>query len=232
MEKLAVIIPAAGSGTRLGSRLPKPFIPLGDKTILEWTISRFLEIDCLLQVIVATSIDYIPTLERIFAKYSLSHSHIDFKVVKGGSERQNSINNALGIVHEEIELVAVHDAVRPFVSLENILQCIAVAKEVGGAALGVPAKDTIKKIDKEGVILETPNREQLWQAQTPQIFQKALLKKAYNIAIQEGFLGTDDASLVEHIGGIVKMVEGDRRNLKITYPIDLKIAELLIHEKQ
>ena len=136
------------------------------------------------------------------------------------------------MVRREIELVAVHDAVRPFVSVENILQCISVAEQVGGAVLGVPAKDTIKKVNSEGVIVETPKRAQLWQAQTPQIFQKALLGKAYDIAIKEGFFGTDDSSLVEHIGGKVKMVEGDRSNLKITYPIDLKIAELLIQEEQ
>ncbi len=226
---MAVIIPAAGSGTRLGSRLPKPFIEIGGKSILERTISRFLKIDCLHQVIVATSSEYILTLEQIFS--SFPHSHVNFIVVEGGNERQHSIYNALKKVQPEIELVAVHDAVRPFVSVENIFECISVAKEVGGAVLGVPAKDTIKKINSEGVILETPNRAQLWQAQTPQIFQKALLGKAYDIAIKDGFLGTDDASLVEHIGGVVKMVEGDRANLKITYPIDLKIAELLIQEE-
>ncbi len=227
---MAVIIPAAGSGTRLGSRLPKPFIEIGGKSILERTISRFLKIDCLRQVIVATSPEYVPVLEQMFS--SFSNSTIEFTVVEGGSERQHSIFNALKMVRREIELVAVHDAVRPFVSVENILQCISVAEQVGGAVLGVPAKDTIKKVNSEGVIVETPKRAQLWQAQTPQIFQKALLGKAYDIAIKEGFFGTDDSSLVEHIGGKVKMVEGDRSNLKITYPIDLKIAELLIQEEQ
>ncbi len=227
---MAVIIPAAGSGTRLGSRLPKPFIEIGGKSILERTILRFLKIDCLRQVIVATSPEYVPVLEQMFS--SFSNSTIEFTVVEGGSERQHSIFNALKMVRREIELVAVHDAVRPFVSVENILQCISVAEQVGGAVLGVPAKDTIKKVNSEGVIVETPKRAQLWQAQTPQIFQKALLGKAYDIAIKEGFFGTDDSSLVEHIGGKVKMVEGDRSNLKITYPIDLKIAELLIQEEQ
>ncbi len=227
---MAVIIPAAGSGTRLGSRLPKPFIEIGGKSILERTISRFLKIDCLRQVIVVASPEYIPTLEQMFS--SFSNSAIEFTVVEGGSERQYSISNALKMVQREIELVAVHDAVRPFVMVENILECVSVARKVGGAVLGVPVKDTIKKANSEGVILETPNRAQLWQAQTPQIFQKALLNKAYDVATKDGFLGTDDASLVEYIGGIVKMVEGDHSNLKITYPIDLKIAELLIKEGQ
>lgn len=153
------------------------------------------------------------------------------RVVEGAEERQYSIANALKVLHMDAQLVAVHDAVRPFVKPAHILKCCELARKSGGAVLGVPAKDTIKMADGNGVITSTPARKNLWQAQTPQVFKKELLLKAYELALAEGFFGTDDASLVERIGGKMQMVEGDRENLKITYPVDLKIAELILSNK-
>ena len=225
MPKLSVIIPAAGSGERMGSDIPKPFIKVGSKTILEHTISRFLEVSDVVQIIIATSKSYIPEIKSMFGQVS---THIDLRVVEGGKERQFSIYNALKLVSANSELVAVHDAVRPFIRKHLIEECCDVAAKVGGAVLGVPAKDTIKKVDKDKLIESTPNRSFLWQAQTPQIFQKDLLVKAYKSALEDHFVGTDDASLVERIGGTIQMVEGDREILKITYPVDLKIAELIL----
>ncbi|MEQ8523829.1 2-C-methyl-D-erythritol 4-phosphate cytidylyltransferase [Gracilimonas sp.] len=225
MSKLSVIIPAAGSGERMASDIPKPFLKVGSKTILEHTISRFLEVPDVVQIIVATSKKYIPEIKSIFDQVPTT---LDIQVVEGGKERQFSIYNALKLVSPNSELVAVHDAVRPFVRKQLIEECCSVASKVGGAVLGVPAKDTIKRVDKNKVIEDTPNRSFLWQAQTPQVFQKALLMKAYESALKDHFVGTDDASLVERVGGVIQMVEGDRENLKITYPIDLKIAELIL----
>ncbi len=229
MCKLSVIIPAAGSGERMGSDVPKPFIQVGDKTILEHTISRFLEVSDVAQIIIATSKSYISTIKSMFEQLS---SDIQLNVVEGGSERQFSIYNALKIVSAECELVAVHDAVRPFVRKQLIEECCEVAINVGGAVLGVPAKDTIKKVDGDKLVESTPDRSGLWQAQTPQIFQKELLIEAYESALDQNFIGTDDASLVERIGGTIQMVEGDRENLKITYPVDLKVAELILGVKK
>ena len=228
MAKLSVIIPAAGSGERMGSAIPKPFIKVGGKSILEHTISRFVEFDEVVQIIVATSENYIQEIEEMVEKFK---GEVQFDVVEGGSERQYSIYNALKFIDEEIDLIAVHDAVRPFVRVELIEECCRVAEKAGGAVLGVPAKDTIKKVNSALAIEETPNRSFLWQAQTPQIFQRQLLIDAYESAIEGEYVGTDDASLVERINGRVQMVEGDRENLKITYPVDLKIAELIL-EKQ
>ncbi|MGN8225154.1 2-C-methyl-D-erythritol 4-phosphate cytidylyltransferase [Gracilimonas sp. BCB1] len=225
MSKLSVIIPAAGSGERMGSDIPKPFIKVGDKTILEHTISRFLEVPDVAQIIIATSKSYIPTIKSLFEQLS---ADIQLDVVEGGAERQFSIYNALKLVSAECELVAVHDAVRPFVRKQLIEECCEVASSIGGAVLGVPAKDTIKKVDADKVIESTPDRSVLWQAQTPQVFQKELLVRAYESALDESFIGTDDASLVERLGGAIQMVEGDRENLKITYPVDLKVAELIL----
>lgn len=225
MSSLSVIIPAAGSGVRMDSEIPKPLIKVGDKSILEHTISRFLEVQAVIQVVIATSIEYIPEIESMTEHLS---DRVIFKVVEGGSERQHSIYNALQFVSEAAGLVAVHDAVRPFVRPQLIEKCCSIADKSGGAVLGVPAKDTIKKVDEDHIIESTPDRSYLWQAQTPQIFQKKLLLEAYESALKENFVGTDDASLVERIGGKIQMVEGDRENLKITYPVDLRIAELIL----
>lgn len=214
---------------RMGSDIPKPFLKVGDRSILEHTISRFLEVPELTEVIIATSKDHIPDIHSMFERIS---GDVILKVVEGGSERQFSIYNALKEISEEATLVAVHDAVRPFIRPALIIECCNMAKEFGGAVLGVPAKDTIKQVNEENVIKATPDRSFLWQAQTPQVFQKELLIKAYESALKANFIGTDDASLVERIGGKVQMVEGDRENLKITYPVDLKIAELILGADQ
>lgn len=229
MAVLAVIIPAAGSGTRLGSRLPKPFIPLAGKAILEHTIAQFLPVKGVSQIIVATSKASFERVENIFA--SFEDTSVEFVLVEGGAERQHSIENALKFLKPDIELVAIHDAVRPFIYKEKIEQCAESALEFGGAILAVPTKDTIKKVDSSGIIIETPDRANLWQAQTPQIFKKDLFLKAYKKANEDNFFGTDDATLMEYIGGTVKIIEGDRKNLKITYPIDLIIAEHIIQDK-
>jgi 2-C-methyl-D-erythritol 4-phosphate cytidylyltransferase len=210
----------------MGSDVPKPFLILSGKTILQRSVECFLSIEGLDQVIVATSKDYLDDCQKIFDK--LKGTGVFFLAIEGGTERQYSIQNALNKLDENIELVAIHDAVRPFVHVNHIRNCFKEAAEFGGAVLGVPAKDTIKKVNSEYVVEETPDRSLLWQAQTPQVFKKDLIRKAYTSAITNNFLGTDDASLVERIGGKVKMVEGDRGNFKITYPLDLKVAELIL----
>ena len=229
MAKLAVIIPAAGSGSRMGSRLPKPFLELCGKSILGHTITSFLDAEGLAQVIIATSKEWFAEVEKTLQSFEVEG--VAFNLVEGGAERQFSIHNALGSLQPDIELVAVHDAVRPFISVELINKCCSKAMELGGAIIAVPAKDTIKQVNEAGEIQNTPERKKLWQAQTPQVFRKELLVEAYSKAIEENFVGTDDSSLVERTGGSVGVVEGDRENLKITYPIDLKIAELILNER-
>ena len=226
MYKLAVIIPAAGSGSRMGSRIPKPFIQLNGQPILAHTIRNFLHVNEVIQIIVPTGNDSVKAVEEIVG--ATNNSRVHFHIVEGGAERQHSIQNALAKVFDEVDLVAVHDAVRPFIKPALIKKCADEAQKYKGAIIAVPAKDTIKIVDKHGAIERTPNRETLWQAQTPQIFSTKLLKKAYQKAIENNFVGTDDASLVERLGVRVKVVEGNRENLKITYPIDLQIAELFL----
>lgn len=212
----------------MGSDVPKPFIEISGKTVLQRSIECFLEIEGLIQVLVVTSLGQFDNCRKIFS--AINTKGISFQVIEGGAERQYSIQNALDEIDSEIELVAIHDAVRPFADKTQIGNCFKAAQEFGGAILGVPAKDTIKKVSAGNVIQETPDRSLLWQAQTPQIFKTQLIKEAYSSAIKKNLLGTDDASLVEQIGGQVKIVNGSRENLKITYPIDLKVAELIINQ--
>lgn len=204
---------------------PKPYIRIAGKPILEHTLLAFSKVKKIEQVIVSTSEAYVKRtgeiLDRVFPNENT-------RVVIGGTERQDSIRNALQFIDDRVDLIGIHDAVRPFVRAEEIKKCLQVARQAGGAVMGVPAKDTIKKVDADLHIVETPNRKNLWQAQTPQFFQKPLLLNAYQYAEKNGFVGTDDASLVEKIGASVVMVEGRRENFKITYPIDLQLAELLL----
>lgn len=225
LTKATLIIPAAGSGSRLNRETPKPYLEINGKTILEHTLLRFLGLENLSQVIVATSLRYITKAEQILGE--VLDDRIAFRVIEGGVERQHSIFNTLKYADEN-SLVIVHDAVRPFVELEHIESCCEAAMETGASVLGVPAKDTIKKLDDDNLIVDTPSRKYLWQAQTPQVFKKEILQEAYQKAFEQNFIGTDDASLVERLGYPVKMVEGDRSNFKITYPLDLKLAKLLL----
>jgi 2-C-methyl-D-erythritol 4-phosphate cytidylyltransferase len=221
----ALIVPAAGAGSRMQKDTPKPYLHLSGRTILEHTIRQFLPLDCLEHVVVATSSEYLSDAKRILR--SVKSSKIRADCVVGGKKRQDSIYNALKEV-ADVDLVMVHDAVRPFVKLQHINKCCKVAGNTGAAVLGIPAKDTIKKVNDRQEVQETPERKYLWQTQTPQVFQKNLLIEAYESARKETFTGTDDSSLVERLGHTVKMVEGDQSNFKITYPLDLQLAELLI----
>ena len=181
MSAKAVIIPAAGSGIRLGSEVPKAFVEVSGKSILRRSIECFVGIEGLRQVIIPTAKDYIDRCIEMCS--DLESEHIAFEVVEGGSERQHSIWNGLKSLHEDIELVAVHDAARPFLKQDYILRCFEVANESGAAVLGVPAKDTIKRTDEVGSVEETPDRNYLWQAQTPQVFKRDLILEAYESAL-------------------------------------------------
>jgi 2-C-methyl-D-erythritol 4-phosphate cytidylyltransferase len=224
----ALIIPAAGVGRRMKKEIPKPYLQLGRCSILEHTISRFLQLDGLQDVIIAASEPYLDNTRNILEK--VLPEGIRGRTVAGGQTRQDSIYNGLQEI-SDVDLVLVHDAVRPFVKAHHIAECCSQAVRYGAAILGVPAKDTIKRIDDEQVVEETPPRKYLWQTQTPQVFQRSVLFEAYESAREENYIGTDDSSLAERLGTKVKMVLGDRSNFKITYPLDLLIAELIIKEE-
>lgn len=227
MTENTLIIPAAGSGSRMNLDVPKPFLEIGGVTILAHTIRAFTNIGSVSRLIVPTTRSNIEVVKSIIQSEGID---IEYDVIEGGDERQYSIKNALDLIKHDFGLVTIHDAVRPFVKPAQIMDCISKADEKGAAIVAVPVKDTIKKLSPDYVIESTPDRSKLWQAQTPQIFRTSLIREAYQIAIDTGFLGTDDASLVENIGHEVFVVEGDRLNFKITYPLDLQLATLLLEE--
>jgi len=220
-----LIIPAAGIGKRMGSDTPKPYLMLKGKSVLEHTLSCFRDIDSLKQVIVSTSVSYHDQTSEILNRL---FDEVETAVVEGGERRQDSIYNAFQEVSESIHYVAIHDAVRPFIRAGRITECLNATTGTGAAIIGVPVKDTIKQVDTDHIISHTPDRSALWQAQTPQIFRKDLYNQAYNYAIDHNVEVTDDASLFEAAGMDVRIVEGDRENLKLTYPVDFRIAEMLV----
>jgi 2-C-methyl-D-erythritol 4-phosphate cytidylyltransferase len=151
--------------------------------------------------------------------------------VVGGAERQDSVAAGLAALGAEIDIVAVHDAARCLVDPADVSRAIAAARDCGAALLAVPAADTIKRV-RRGEVCETPPREECWLAQTPQVFRVEILREALEKAAAEGFLGTDDAQLVERLGGVVRVVEGSPRNIKITRPADLALAEQWLREAE
>lgn len=225
---MGLIVPAAGAGKRIGKKVPKPYLMLQGHTVLEHTLQAFINVKSLGEVIVATSADYMDITKDILNRL---FPDITTHVVLGGEERQDSIRNALGKISGKTGLIAVHDAVRPFVQLKEINKCIKGATRWGGAILGTPAKNTIKKVNSNQEITDTPDRKTLWEAQTPQIFWAALVREAYDYAYHHNLKGFDDSSLVEKIGGKVILIKGSDKNFKITYPTDLTIAEYLLKEE-
>lgn len=192
---------------------------------MEHTVRQFLQVDNLVECIIATGTEHIDKVNALLQDHM--QTGVELKVVAGGTTRQASVYEGLKAA-TGADLVAVHDAVRPFIAVKVIERCINRAEETGAAAVAVPVKNTVKRAEKSRRVLETVDRSDLWQVQTPQIFQKSLLKKAFEYAREQEFVGTDDASLVEHLGEDVYLVEGDQRNIKITYPEDLELAELMI----
>lgn len=224
------IIPAAGMGKRMGADINKQYLLLDGKPIVAHTISIFENapfIDDIYLVIPEPEIPY--CREQVVDRYRFAKVR---SIVPGGAERQNSVLNGLRAVTDarDDDLVLIHDGVRPFVPLPVLQRALAVAESHDGALVAVPAKDTVK-IAVDGIVRDTPPRESVWLAQTPQAFRYAVIRAAHEIADAEGFLGTDDAMLVERLGRDIHIVLGDYRNIKITTPDDLLLAEAFLRER-
>lgn len=219
MTKNIAIIVCSGVGKRMGANLPKQFIQIKNKPIVCYTIDKFENCEKIDEIIIVTNKDYIQFFnESIIKKYN--YKKIKY-VVCGGKERLNSVYNGLNCVKDKNSIVLIHDGVRPFVENDDILNIIESTQKYDACILGVKAKDTIK-ICKNGFIEQTPNRDDIYLAQTPQAFKFDLIKKAYDYAINNNIFITDDASAIECIGHKVKIVEGSYKNIKITTSEDLK----------
>ncbi|MCR8745928.1 2-C-methyl-D-erythritol 4-phosphate cytidylyltransferase [Romboutsia lituseburensis] len=220
-----VIIVAAGTGSRMKMGINKQFIKLEEKEIIAYTIEQFRNnknIDDIVVVIKEEEKEFFDI--EIIQKYKFDKIKIAF----GGRERQDSVYNGLKLLDEKCSVVLIHDGARPFVSNEIIDKSIDEAKEYKAVVVGVPVKDTIKIVDNENNISQTPDRNTLWAVQTPQTFDYSILLKSYEDAFKEEFYGTDDAMLVERIGYKVKMIEGSYNNIKITTQEDLNIGTQIL----
>ncbi|MBN2447630.1 MAG: 2-C-methyl-D-erythritol 4-phosphate cytidylyltransferase [Phycisphaerae bacterium] len=226
MNKVAVIIPAAGAGKRFGGDVKKPFARIDDRPIFIRSIELFINRDDVCQTILAVSAD---DYDVVREKYAANIMVMGIKLVKGGSERRDSVRAALEHVSEEAALVCIHDAVRPCVLSDWIDAVFDEAGKSGAAILAAPLAGTIKRVSGAKVIDATVPREGLFEAQTPQVFRKDLLIKAYEALPADAFT-TDDAEVVEKISHPVAVVESDRRNLKITTPGDMKVAAAILKE--
>lgn len=226
---VTAIFPAAGASRRMGGNTNKIFLELGGEPILLRTLKTFSNSPRINFLIVVVGENEVDAVENLLES---ANALKPYRVTVGGSERQYSIANGLKLLPDDAEIVLVHDAARPLVSLQVIEDVIDAAEKFGGAIAAVPEKNTIKFIDAENFVTYTPPRSKLVEVQTPQGFRRELLVKAYEQAAADKFLGTDDSSLVERIGDKIKVVTSDYRNIKITTPEDLKIAESLISSAQ
>ena len=224
---VTAIIAAAGQGKRMGRGINKVFIPLSHCPVLVHSARKLSQCPEIGNLVIVTGPDEVADVKELLHNFKELKP---WQVVAGGSERQYSIANALGVIDDSVDIIAVHDGARPLIDTEIISSAIAAAREFRAAGVAVPVKDTIKTVDAEGYIIGTPDRQTLWAIQTPQVFEANLLRRAYDEAARDRFLGTDDAGLVERLGVKVKIVTGSYKNLKITTPEDLYMAQALIKQ--
>lgn len=228
--KATVLIPAAGMGRRMGATVNKQYLELAGKPILAHTLALFdqhPQIEHIYPILPTDEIDYCQ--RQIIEPYGFVKVR---KLVAGGAERQDSVRNGMLALAEDgldqpERIVLVHDGARPLFNPQLLSELLSIIADRGACIVGVPAKDTIKEVDG-GLISGTPERKRLWQAQTPQGFRYQLFADAFRSADEAGFLGTDDASLLERIGQPVAMLQGGYRNIKVTTPEDLVIATALL----
>ena len=216
-----VIIPAAGQGTRFGGK--KQFKSFDNTKLLTHVITVFSQSEFISEIVVVVPKNYV---EKIQAQMQGTSEKIKVSFVSGGKRRQDSVFNGMNALPEKCNLVCIHDAVRPFITVSMIEKTINACEQYDGAIIAVPAKDTLKKV-KIGRIQSTVNRNEIWHAQTPQTFQRKKLENALQSAKKEGITGSDEAFLLERLGYNVAVVEGTFDNLKITTPDDWRTAEAM-----
>ena len=221
---VCAVVPAGGTGTRMGGIVPKQFLELDGKPILYYTLKTLQDCGIISELILV-----VPEKEYDNACIDwLGKPEIVTKVVVGGEKRQDSVYNGFCELSPQTEIVLVHDGVRPFLSHQMIKESVDAAREYGAAITAIPVNDTIKRVDDSGLVSQTVDRDGLWRVQTPQVFRYELLQEAFKKANSEKFYGTDEGTLIEHLGKPVKVVEGSEQNIKITRPEDLRLSEIFI----
>lgn len=235
MNRIAAILPAAGLGTRMGAETPKQFLELEGVPIVVHTVRRIASCPLVTEIIVATRADQVARLDERIRGEKMTQS---VRVVRGGDTRHESVEAALELISYDAEMVLVHDAVRPFVTCEQMTRVIEEARRCQAAILGVPAMDTVKEVKRASLpedvalITATIPRERVVLAQTPQVFTTQLLKQAFAKAKADGITASDEAGLVERLGHDVHVVHGSERNIKITKPADLDLARFYLESER
>lgn len=221
MRNIAVIL-GAGNGTRMKADRSKLLLEISGKTVLERTVEIFSKADCIDEIIVVCRENDLDDFEKVLSDYDLSYCF-------GGATRQESVKNAVATIEDgECDLIVIHDGARPLITQKEIADTVKLAKDKGAAAVGVPVKDTIKVVDSEMKIVDTPDRSALISIRTPQIFAFDMYKEALSLAEKQGVDFTDDCQLVENFGKPVYAVCGDYGNIKITTPEDIPMAESIL----
>lgn len=229
LADIAAIIPAAGQGQRMGGQGNKLFLELAGTPVLLYVLRTFEACPIVKEIIIPAAPGDIPFINTLIRENGLRKISA---IVEGGRERQDSVARALSALNPDIRKVVVHDGARPLLSLDALNDFIEKAEGSAGAVMAVPLKDTVKKVDEEGWVVETPSREQLRAIQTPQIFDRRLLEKVHKIASEKGYYTTDDASLLEWKGYPVKILMGSYENIKVTTPEDLLLAEAILGKRK
>jgi 2-C-methyl-D-erythritol 4-phosphate cytidylyltransferase len=237
MNRIAVIVAAAGMGTRMGAGMPKQFLELDGVPILIFTLRRLAANPALTEFWIASRQEDVEALGERAAEEQQRLGR-PVRVVAGGESRQESVGRALAEVSGDVELVVVHDAVRPFVTREIVDRVVAEARACGAAIVGVPAIDTVKEVKRASLpedvalITATIPRERIVLAQTPQAFSTKLLRECFTRAEQDGMVASDEAALVERMGHTVHVVLGSERNIKITRPSDMELARFYLEQER
>ncbi len=222
------IIPAAGQGKRMRGQGNKLFLELAGTPVLILTLKIFTQCDRIRKIVIPAAAQDITVIESLLDQYGTNKA-ID--VVEGGRERQDSVFQALKALGTDVERVVVHDGARPLLTLPELNRFLKEADPYESAVMAVPLKDTIKKVDPNGFVVETPPRDSYRAVQTPQVFNRDLLEKVHMSAAEQGFYTTDDASLLEAMQYNVKVISGSYENIKVTTPEDLLFAEAILRNR-
>ncbi|RNC62761.1 MAG: 2-C-methyl-D-erythritol 4-phosphate cytidylyltransferase [Candidatus Dichloromethanomonas elyunquensis] len=229
LAEISAIIPSAGQGKRMGGQGNKLFLKLAGTPILLLTLDIFQHCSYIKEIIIPASGQDIPLIRRMVEENGLSKVSA---IIEGGKERQDSVCKALQALGPEAAKIVIHDGARPLLTLSDLEYFIENTRSLDAAIMAVPVKDTIKRIDGEGWVAETPVRESLRLIQTPQLFDRILLEKVHILASRQGYYTTDDAALMEWQGYRVKIIEGYYDNIKVTTPEDILLAEAILQRRK
>lgn len=219
------IIVGAGTGNRMGLGYNKVLADLCGRPVIEWTVRNFIQSGLIDNLVLVINPNDQKEMKDIFSSFK---DLIDLKIVYGGETRQDSVYNGIKALSDDVEIVLIHDAARPFITKDIIERSILHARKYGAGCAGIQAKDTIKIVDRNNTIVSTPERNSLWHAQTPQAFKKDIISDAYEKASKRGLTATDDAGIAEEAGYKVTMFEGSYKNIKLTSKEDLELGKYFL----